>query len=251
MTSVRLLAAQWRAFALSAGFLTRLAPARAATDAEMAAGVLHYPLVGLLAGLVCAGPFLLGLFGTHPPVQALGYAALMLWVTRGLHWDGWADLMDAWGSSATGDRFWDILKDSHIGAFGVLGLLFGVLGQVVLAHAVLIMGRGGALVWGPVLGRAACVMLAACAPAAQRSTLGRLTVAGASRTAVLFCTGTAAITGVALVGPGVVLAAALPCACAVAWLTSLARRRGGMNGDFLGACVILGELSALLGAALA
>lgn len=246
-----LLAAQWRALVLSAGFLTRLAPARAATDAEMAAGVAHYPLVGLLTGLVCAGPFLLGLLGGHPWVQALGYAALLLWATRGLHWDGWADLMDAWGSSATGDRFWDILKDSRIGAFGVLGIVFGVLGQMVLAHEVITMGRAGALVWAPVLGRAACVVLAAFVPPGTRSTLGRLTSAGATHTTLLFCTGVAAATGVALAGPPAVLAAALPCACAVAWLAALARREGGLNGDFLGACIILGELSALLGTTLA
>ncbi|WP_424991887.1 hypothetical protein [Nitratidesulfovibrio liaohensis] len=37
----------------------------------------------------------------------------------------------------------------------------------------------------------------------------------------------------------------------MAWLAALARREGGLNGDFLGACIILGEMSALLGTTLA
>lgn len=152
---------------LACGFLTRLVPARVATADDMAAAVRWFPLAGLVVGGACWLPFALGLAASHPAIQAWLYVLINLWVTRGLHWDGVADLADAWGSSATGERFWDILKDSRIGAFGVMGLLLGFGGQYIGAHEIFISGRLGVLIAAPIVGRGACVILAALVPPRQ------------------------------------------------------------------------------------
>jgi adenosylcobinamide-GDP ribazoletransferase len=58
---------------------------------------------------------------------------------------------------------------------------------------------------------------------------------------------TATVVGGFLV-PGRGLVLALACGAAVAvMLAGLARSRGAVNGDFLGACIVLGELAACLG----
>lgn len=53
-------------------------------------------------------------------------------ITGGIHLDGAADATDGLFSGRTGDRIFEIMSDSHIGAFGVLCLIFIVLSQFVL-----------------------------------------------------------------------------------------------------------------------
>lgn len=235
---------------LACGFLTRLVPARVATADDMAAAVRWFPLAGLVVGGACWLPFALGLAASHPVIQAWLYVLINLWVTRGLHWDGVADLADAWGSSATGERFWDILKDSRIGAFGVMGLLLGFGGQYIGAHEIFISGRLGVLIAAPIVGRGACVILAALVPPGSRSTLGRLTCAGADRIAI----GVAATCGMLallLTTPAITTVTTIAiCGAIVTALAHLARREDGINGDFMGACIAGCEGTVLLAASM-
>ena len=109
-------------FLLLLSFLSRLVPGKIVPDGDFKRAVPLMPFAGLVIGAVCIAPFYSGLFSGRPWVQAWLFAILNYVVTRGLHWDGVADLSDAWGSNATGPRFWEILKDSRTGAFGVIGL---------------------------------------------------------------------------------------------------------------------------------
>lgn len=236
---------------LACGFLTRLVPARPASDADMAAAVRWFPAAGLLVGIVCWAPFAAGFGRGTPGIQAWAYVLLNFWVTRGLHWDGISDLADAWGSCATGDRFWTILKDSRIGAFGVMGIVIGMGGHYAGAHALLDSDRLGLLVAVPIVGRAACVALAAIVPPGERSTLGRLTCAGADGTAIVFALAASTIALLLAAGPVTLAWAAVACGGVVLGLARLARREGGINGDFMGACIVLCELAVLLAGALA
>ena len=86
------------------------------------------PLVGLLAGGVWAGAWLL-LRGAPGPVRAAVCAAAPWLVTGFMHLDGYMDVCDAVLSRrdlATRQR---ILKDSHCGAFAVICLVLLALGQ--------------------------------------------------------------------------------------------------------------------------
>ena len=106
-------------------FLTRLAPARIHDDATIAASVKYFPVAGMVVGTVCTAPFALGVLRGHPWLQAWLLLCLNLWITRGLHWDGMADIADAWGASGDTQRFWTVIKDSRIGAFGGMALVLG------------------------------------------------------------------------------------------------------------------------------
>ena len=74
-----------------------------------------FPLVGLVTGALCAclkmGPFLQG------AVAAL----LPLLITGGIHMDGYMDTTDALASWQSQEKRLEILKDSHTGAFAVMG----------------------------------------------------------------------------------------------------------------------------------
>lgn len=234
---------------LACGFLTRLVPARVASAGDMAAAVRWFPLAGLLVGGACWLPFAMGLAAGHPAIQAWCYVMFNLWITRGLHWDGVADLADAWGSSTTGERFWDILKDSRTGAFGVMGLVLGLGGQFIGAYELFTAGHTGLIIVAPVVGRGACVILAALVAPGTRSTLGRLTCAGADRVAIVIAIACGVLPLFMTTAPVTALTALALCALVIMALARLARREGGINGDFMGTCIVCCEMAVLLAGA--
>lgn len=232
---------------LVAGFLTRMVPARVAEAGELGQSLRLFPLVGLGIGLVLAAPWAFGVADGHPWVQAWLWLAGALFVTRGLHWDGWVDLWDAWGSGAQKERFWEVLKDSRMGAFGGMGLFMALTGHLILLHNIFQLQAWGLLIWIPVLGRTAAAILAWMGRDLHRPGLAHAFLDAANTRCLLLVLAQAAFLGLLLVpGKTLVLAGVLLTAGLVL-LLRLAKKTQGLNGDFLGAAVIWGELSALLG----
>lgn len=216
---------------------------------SIAASVLWYPLVGLLMGVLCTAPaYALSLL---PPtghlswVWAWCYVVAGFLLTRGLHWDGLADITDAWGSGAQGPRFWEIVKDSRLGAFGAMGQLIVFSGLVIVAEAHTNDGHWLALIMAPCVGRAACLFLAASTPPRTAHSLGGMACAGATPRCA-WGWGIVLFLGLLLLwGFAVTLMLALALALLLIPLHRLARRHGGCNGDFLGTAILLAEWSTL------
>jgi adenosylcobinamide-GDP ribazoletransferase len=84
----------------------------------------YWPFVGWLTGGIMAGT--LWITAEFLPVQIAVLMALAarLLVTGALHEDGLADFCDGFGGGTSRDKILSIMKDSHIGTYGVLGLLF-------------------------------------------------------------------------------------------------------------------------------
>ncbi len=226
------------------GFLTRLGPA--VRDPDMAACVPLFPVVGATLGLLLAAPLALGLFAGHPLAGGFYYGLANVWLTRGLHCDGFADVADAWGSFTTGDRFFAIMKDSRIGAFGGMALVAAMGGAFCLGAELLAGGRVWTLAFAPVLGRAGAVVLMRACRDLARPGLGSLCLPGATAANTAIACGVALALGLCWAGPAVTLAGFALGGIVVWKLARLARRNGGVNGDFLGAAIVGCELAALL-----
>jgi adenosylcobinamide-GDP ribazoletransferase len=86
--------------------------------------VEHWPLTGWLTGGVMAAT-LYGASMVMPYTVAVLLAiAVRLLLTGALHEDGLADFLDGFGGGGTDrQRILAIMKDSHIGTYGVLGLI--------------------------------------------------------------------------------------------------------------------------------
>jgi len=210
-----------------------------------------YPLAGAIVGAIAALPLALGLGQGRPLVAATIFTALGVYLTRALHYDGLADVCDGWGSLATGERFWKILKDSRIGAFGVMALCLSLVAQIVFA-ATLCEGRAyGGLVFGAAFGRACCAVLAYLGRDLGRPGLAREFLASADMGVLITALAWLALLAVLLFPFKAVLAACLLAGLMLWRLLRLARAREGLNGDFLGASIVLGELCAYAGFALA
>jgi len=231
-----------RDFLVALTFLTRLGRAQITSSEAISRSMYMYPLVGALIGAILALATLLPLSSW---VLAWGLAGLNLYLTRGLHWDGWADLWDGWGSGAVGERFWEIVKDSRVGAFGVMGLILGFGLQAALLERAAALHIWPALLFAPAFGRFGCLALARLGRALSRPGLGQNALSGATTPALVLGGGTALLAATAL--PATHLALSLTLAVIpLAALLRLARRQGAVNGDFLGAAIIACELCALL-----
>lgn len=105
-------------------FLTIL-PIRRSTCAPGEAAA-YFPLVGAAIGLCGAGVHLLLSRAIPPSISALLALLTMAVLSGALHEDGLADCADAFGGGRTADKIQAILKDSRIGAFGALALIFSI-----------------------------------------------------------------------------------------------------------------------------
>lgn len=87
--------------------------------------VEHWPLVGwLTGGLMAAILYFGGNVAPWPLVVLVAIGSRVL-LTGALHEDGLADFIDGFGGGGNDrERILAIMKDSHIGTYGVVGLLF-------------------------------------------------------------------------------------------------------------------------------
>ena len=81
------------------------------------------PLAGWITGGTCA-VLIYALSFVLPPLAAVAIALSgRLLLTGALHEDGLADFCDGFGGGYTKERILAIMKDSHIGTYGVIGLI--------------------------------------------------------------------------------------------------------------------------------
>lgn len=140
-------------------FLTVFPPAR--SSVPFANALPYFFPAGMLLGSFLLGSTkCLGLFFEHnlpkpylPFLLAWFYLALEIGLTRALHWDGLCDFFDAAGSNAQGDRFWEILHDSRLGAFGAISLVLLFLGQFIAIAAHLALSHSLILLLAPAWAR--------------------------------------------------------------------------------------------------
>lgn len=83
----------------------------------------YWPLVGWLTGGTLVGVLWLASQVFPLPVAVLLALISRLLLTGALHEDGLADFFDGLGGGTTRERTLAIMKDSHIGCYGVIGLI--------------------------------------------------------------------------------------------------------------------------------
>jgi adenosylcobinamide-GDP ribazoletransferase len=234
-------------FLSALSFLTRISIVQPAKKAGLESLWPFFPSVGALLGILLALPFSLGLFAGHSWVQAWVYVGLLLLITGGLHWDGWADIWDACSFAHDPERFRTILKDSRSGAFGMLGLIMGVFGLIFLVRTAMLEQHFHILVWSLILGRSAASIPAYLFRDATRPGLAQSMISGLKLQHILLIWRQALLFGVLILSPAALITSLLLLIPGIMELCLLARRTGGISGDFLGASIIWGGLAGLLG----
>ncbi len=217
-----------------------------AVFARQAQAVWAYPLAGLVVGgLAC----LIGWAAMAANLPSLACAGLIVAVlvcaTGAMHEDGLADTFDGlWGGFDVTRRL-AIMKDSHIGTYGVLALLISQLVRIAAVAALVAAGALWSVVAACVVSRALMPVVMTALPNARPSGLSHSV--GVPRI-IPVAAGVGLAVGLAILMSGAqVFLATLIAAGAVSVLAYTAKAKiGGQTGDILGASQQLGEIAFLL-----
>ncbi len=226
--------------------LTRLPLGQTLVTSRGAASAWAWPIAGAIIGVMSAMVALLSLWlGLSPAVAAAVTLASQAMLTGAMHEDGLADTADGfWGGWDKARRL-DIMKDSHIGSFGVLALILVTLARWSALSALLTTSSPfGAIIAVAALSRAVMAALMAWLPNARGAGLSQSVGRPRARTAMIAMLLALAL-GLIFTGWQALVM------LLVAGLTSLglgliARAKiGGQTGDVLGAAQQLAEAAAL------
>jgi adenosylcobinamide-GDP ribazoletransferase len=204
-----------------------------------------FPLIGLLLGVIIGLLWYLLRGFLAAPVLAALLLGLSVFLTGGLHLDGLMDTVDGvYGGRSREERL-AFMKDSHVGAFGVIAVVLILILKYSL-YAQINFNLLPYLLAAPVLGRQAMVWAQVVFPYARKQGLGSLFSIYGNYKILMITTGISLFLLVALLkltGVGIFVAAGLLFYLTAGWLSRLL---GGLTGDTYGALCELTEIVVLL-----
>lgn len=215
-----------------------------------------FPLIGAIIGILllvwqrfCAWAELGKL------LYAAGCVLLPVLVTGGIHMDGYIDVCDAKSSFGDREKLFEIMKDSHIGAFAAIHLSLYLLIQLALFSEVdswqLMAVAGCGFVQSRALSGLAAVTFR---NARGEGTLQNFTKSAHRRVTIIaeFVLLAASAAGMVLAGGWTGVAAFAAGVAVFAYYRRFSYRRfGGITGDLAGYFLQLCEIFVLAGAVLA
>ena len=217
------------------------------SDENRQYAMCFFPLTGAVIGLMLWGwLWLCDALGIGALLRGAVGALLPLMVTGGIHMDGFMDTSDALASWQSKERRLEILKDSHAGAFAVMGCA-----GYLLLHAALLgeadVKGGPMLLCVFVLSRAMSAWaLAAFRSARPKGMLDGFAQAAHKRMVTIGCIAYGAICALVwmLCGGWLAPMCLLTAALCLAYYRHMAYRQfGGVTGDLAGWFVQITELA--------
>ncbi len=133
-----------RIFFTALMFLTRL-PVPRFTDHSpeyLKKSSRYFPLVGWIVGGIGALVFYLFSYVLSLELSLLGSMVATVLATGAFHEDGFADVCDAFGGGWTKEKILAIMKDSRLGTYGTVGLLFILASKYLILHDLAIKEAG-------------------------------------------------------------------------------------------------------------
>ncbi len=219
-------------------------------EADIVGSKPFFPLVGLAAGAAVAALAWLGGLMLLPVVMAALTVILMAAVSGGLHLDGLSDTADGFLSSRPRERILEIMKDSHVGAMGVIAIVCVLM--VKFAALAASGAPGHAAPWASaglaVLGgRCMMVVSMTLLPYARpEGGLGSIFYRQRSVPAAAACAVVPAVAGFLLAGRAGLAAAVIAALVTMVFALQCRRKIGGATGDTIGATCELAEAAMLV-----
>ena len=243
-------------FFAALSFLTavRLPLRRAPTPEEVGGSLGYFPVVGLLIGAVLAAlSLVLNQVLSATVANALVLAALVA-ITGALHLDGFVDTCDGLGGHRSVEERWRAMRDSRVGAFGIIGVVLLLLVKYVTLNSIPRSLMTATLLVMPVAGRWAMAYAVVAFPYARPSGMGEAFKRHSGRWSLAAATAItlAAVTGAAWLADFRSFYLAGPILLAAVWLITAAgaaflrRRFRGLTGDSYGFLNETAELGVLL-----
>lgn len=210
--------------------------------------LLYWPLVGFLTGVTTWGVLYLGssVMPLFPACIIAIIARLLL--TGALHEDGLADFFDGFGGGNNKEKILSIMKDSHIGSYGTIGLIVYFLLYSSLLSSFYSLSLAGVIIGADVLSKLVTAMMINSLPYARTEETSKTKVLYNKISFPAFGIMTViCITGLWLLSTPFL--AVLPVILTVLVLRWYFKKKiGGYTGDCCGATVLLSEQFFYIGA---
>jgi len=217
-------------------------------EENFANSMAFFPLVGMLIGVLLV--FLRRIFYYLPVSSLVGDTLVLvvwIWLSEGLHLDGFADSVDGFLGGHNKEEILKIMKDSSTGAKAVVALVSLLLLKFVLLVEMPLVLKDAVLFFTPAMGRWSMVIAAFLGkPARLKNSMGKLFIDYVGWREVIFASLTMAVIGILLfklyflplviIGIGIVFLILKYCQ----------KKIGGISGDILGAINEIVELFCLL-----
>ena len=165
----------FKAFILGLQFLTRL-PINIRIDFDkkvLSKTPIFFPIIGMIIGGIAAIVYYLFSF-FNKDIAALGTVLSLVLVTGGLHIDGLSDTCDGFFSSRPREKVLEIMKDSRVGTFGVIAIVFDILFKYILLRNMTISVVIPALILSSATGRTMIAMLLSFGKSARSGGMGEI-----------------------------------------------------------------------------
>jgi len=237
-----------RLFLVAAQFLTRLPVPEGLPASEKTLGqaTRFFPLVGAIVGGGAALVFIVSKHLLPHSGSVLCAIIFTACITNGIHEDGLADTFDGFGGGWTKEQALEIMRDSRIGTFGALALIFLILGKYSFLSGLMPEQVWRWLIVAHTASRWTVLPLCAWLPYARAEGQGKLVARQVGKVEILIGSSTFFI---------ILLLLSWPAALSVLLITGLVSllsgvyfraRLSGITGDCLGAANQLTEVALYL-----
>ena len=215
--------------------------------------VVFWPLTGLVTGGFTALTLWLAsqVLPTLPAVVMALIGRTLL--TGALHEDGLADFFDGFGGGTSKDRILAIMKDSHIGTYGVIGLIFYYLWFVSIVVSLPIEIATTGIVASDAFAKACAAQLVNFIPysrpegAKNKISYDVMTI---GQSLIVIMTGLLPVCMLAYIDIFMALSIIAPIIVISLLILYMRHKIGGYTGDCCGAACLLCELSMLAAVAM-
>lgn len=214
---------------------------------ELGRSMACFPLAGTLIGGILVGIDVV--FATMLPRSVVDFILIVALaiITGGLHLDGLADTFDGLYGGRTREEALAIMKDSRVGAIGVVSLVFVIILKYITLLSIPAGLKHTALVVMPALSRWSMVLAASLSTYARPTGgTGRDFIESVSRISLFIATAFALVVGIAALGWKGGLIFLLIGGITIIWVIYFHRRLGGVTGDILGSINEVNEVMALM-----
>ena len=219
-----------------------------ASEENFANSMAFFPLVGMLIGVLLV--VLRRIFYYLPISPLIGDTLVLIvwiWLSGGLHLDGFADSIDGFLGGHNKEEILKIMKDSSTGAKGVVALVSLLLLKFVLLAEMPLFLKDAVLFFTPAIGRWSMVIAAFLGkPARLKNSMGKLFMDYVGWREVIFASLTLAVIGILLFKLYFLPLLIIAIGIVLLILKYCQKKIGGISGDILGTINEIVEVSILL-----
>ena len=213
-----------------------------ATEEDFSKGVIYFPVVGLIVGLLMAGVFYGVSLLSNTMIAAVFTVAFEVFITGGLHLDGLADTFDGLYSYRDKERMLEIMKDSRVGTNGVLILVISLILKIALLYSItepLLV-----IIIMPVVSRCMVVLMAAISKYAREKGMGGFFIEKTTKLQLFIAILITLV--VHILKPELLIVSAIVLVLTLIYRYHVYTKIDGITGDVLGCVVELSEVFYLM-----